>query len=93
MRLDPSVDVGALHLPKFTAMLARAAQRYGLVVRDQTHNGISLFAENPAPHGGQPYEKYFKGRSPQQLLARFPWDRLQVLEMHLCTTAPCSAPR
>ena len=88
LRLDPTLDLRALHLPKLTRMIARAAQRYGLVVRDQTHHAISLFGENPSQFGGSPYARYFRGRNPQQLLANFPWDRLQVLEMHLCTAAP-----
>jgi hypothetical protein len=90
LRLDPSLDVGSLHLPRMTRMIALAAQRYGLVVRDQTHHGISLFAENPAQFGGDPYKRYFRGRTPPQMLANFPWDRLQVLQMHLCTAAPCN---
>jgi hypothetical protein len=89
LRLDPTVDVASLHLPKLTRMIARAAQRYGIVVRDQTHHAISLFAENPTQFPGRPYARYFLGRTPQQLLANFPWDRLQVLKMHLCTVAPC----
>ena len=89
LRLDPTLDVGSLHLPRMTRMIALAAQRYGLVVRDQTHNGISLFAENPGQFGGNPYDRYFRGRTPPQMLADFPWDRLQVLQMHLCTAAPC----
>jgi hypothetical protein len=89
LRLDPSLDVGSLHLPRMTRMIALAAQRYGLVVRDQTHNGISLFAENPEQFGRNPYDRYFRGRTPPQMLANFPWDRLQVLRMHLCTAAPC----
>lgn len=92
LRLDPTVDIRALHLPKLTRMIAVAAQRYGLVVRDQTHNGISFFAENPVQFGGNPYRRYFRGRTPQQMLANFPWDRLQVLAMRLCTAAPCDRP-
>jgi hypothetical protein len=89
LRLDPTFDVGSLHLPRMTRMIALAAQRYGLVVRDQTHHGISLFAENPVQFGGNPYQRYFLGRTPPQMLASFPWDRLQVLRMHLCSAAPC----
>jgi hypothetical protein len=89
LRLDPALDVGALHLPKLTRMIARAAQRYGLVVRDQTHHAISLFGENPSQFRGHPYSRYFRGRTPQEMLANFPWDRLQVVQMHLCTAAPC----
>jgi hypothetical protein len=89
LRLDPALDVGALHLPKLTRMIALAAQRYGLVVRDLTHHAISLFGENPSQFPGNPYRRYFQGRTPQAVLANFPWDRLQVLQMHLCTAAPC----
>ena len=89
LRLDPTVDVGSLHLPKLTRMIARAAQRYGFVVRDQTHHGISLLGEVPTRPSRQPYRKYFRGKTPGQLLANFPWSRLQVLPMHLCTAAPC----
>ena len=71
-------------------MIARAAQRYGLVVRDQTHHGISLFGEVPTQAPGPRVSAgYFRGKTPGQLLANFPWDRLQVLPMHLCTAAPC----
>jgi hypothetical protein len=89
LRLDPTLDVKALQLPKFTEMVALAAQRHGLVVRDQTGHALSLFVENPAPHRRHPYRKWFKGQTPQELLDRFPWDRLQVLQMKLCTEAPC----
>ena len=89
LRLDPTLDVSALKLPKLTRMMALAAQRYGLVVRDQTGHGFSFFAENPSQFPGKPYERYLRGRTPQQLLAKFPWDRLQVLEMKLCSAAPC----
>jgi hypothetical protein len=88
LRLDPAVDVSRLHLPKLTRMIALAAQRYGLVVRDQTHNGISFFGEVRAD-AKHDYEPFFQGRTPLQLLADFPWARLQVLAMHLCTKAPC----
>ena len=91
LRLDPKLDVASLHLPRVTRMIAEAAQRYGMVVRDQTHKGISLFAEAPRPGQAGPYDRLFAGRSPLELLARFPWDRLQVLRMHLCTAAPCRA--
>jgi hypothetical protein len=70
-------------------MIARAAQRYGMVVRDQTHHGTSLWAEVPTgpSHG---LSAYLKGKTPSEVLASFPWDRLQVLDMHLCTAAPCN---
>ena len=36
-------------------MIAQAAQEYGLIVRDQTHHAIGLYAENPIPLGKNPY--------------------------------------
>jgi hypothetical protein len=89
LRLDPSVNVDNLRLPKLIRMIARAAQRYGMVVRDQTNRAISLFAQDPSQAPTDPYRRYFRGRTPNDLLARFPWDRLQVLRMHLCKQAPC----
>jgi hypothetical protein len=90
LRIDPTLDLSTLHLPRLTRMMAEAAQRYGLVVRDQTHKGISFFAQDPQ---GQPnpYGRLFAKETPLQLLAKFPWDRLQVLQMRLCTKAPCTA--
>jgi hypothetical protein len=85
LRLDPSLDLAALHLPRMTLMLAEAAQRYGIVVRDRakvTH----FFAEDPGPTGANPYlgaGGHFEGQSPGQLLSQFPWDRLQLLKMEL----------
>jgi hypothetical protein len=89
IRLDPAVNVNDLGLPKLGRMIARAAQRYGMVVRDQTHHGTSLWAEVPTgpSHG---LSAYLKGKTPSEVLASFPWDRLQVLDMHLCTAAPCN---
>jgi len=92
LRLDPQLNLRQLKLPRLTRMIATAAQRYGLVVRDQTGQGISLFAEDRAPQGDDPYRRYFKGRTVSEVLGTFPWDRLQVLRMHLCTSAPCRTP-
>ncbi len=93
LRLDPTLDVSSLHLPKLTRMIALAAQRYGLVVRDQTHHGISLFGEVPTQAVGARRIAATSGaRRPASCWTGFPWDRLQVLQMHLCTTAPCPEP-
>jgi hypothetical protein len=88
LRLDPDVDVDRLRLTVVGKMIARAAQQYGVVVRDQTHQGISLFAEDPRGQAN-PYSKLFRVTTPLELLRHFPWDRLQVLKLHLCTRAPC----
>jgi hypothetical protein len=85
LRLDPNLDLAALHLPRFTLMMAEAAQRYGIVVRDSAAN-VAFYAQDPTPTGTNPYygvHGYYEGKSPQQLLAVFPWSHLQLLKMEL----------
>jgi hypothetical protein len=91
-RLPPNLDLETLHLPRITLMMARAAKRYGLIVRDRSA-GVGFFAQDPGA-GRNPYvgaHSLFGGRSPTQILARFPWRRLQLLKMSLCTdqSRPC----
>jgi hypothetical protein len=89
LRLDPSLDIAALHLPHFVLMLAEAAQRYGIVVRDKSAN-ITFYAQDPTPVGTDPYigaSGYFEGKCACRLLERFPWTHLQLLRMSLHETA------
>jgi hypothetical protein len=88
LRLDPSLDVRALKLPRLTEQMALAAQRYGIVARDQSTHAIGFYAEDPTPTGTNPYRPgvrggFFGGRYPSDLLARFPWRSLRVLRMEL----------
>ncbi len=85
LRLDPKLNLAALHLPRMTLMMAEAAQRYGIFVRDYASN-VAFYAQDPTPTGSQPYTDtggYFEGKSPRQLLAVFPWAHLQLLKMQL----------
>jgi hypothetical protein len=88
-RLDPKLDIDGLDLPPMTRMIAKAAQRYGMIVRDQTGHAISLFAENDAQYGTtNPYtgtNGFFGGPYPNPVLQAFPWDRLELLKMDLHT--------
>ena len=85
LRLDPSLDLASLHLPKLTLMIAEAAQRYGIFIRD--HAAIVTFqAQDPTPTGTNPYtgpNGYFEGKFPKELLASFPWNHLELLKMEL----------
>ena len=71
-------------------MMAEAAQRYGIVVRDQTHWAIDFWIENPAPTGTDPFYNSngapsstgpYSGLWPNQLLSYFPWSALEMLKM------------
>jgi len=83
-RLDPQLDIDKLNLPPMTRMMAKAAQRYGIIVRDQTGHAISFFAENPAQYGTNPYTGstgFYRGSYPNPVTEAFPWQYLQLLKM------------
>jgi hypothetical protein len=87
LRLNPSLNLAALHLPHLTLILAEAAQRYGIFITDGTgaSGATTFFAQEPPP-GTNPYtgpSGYFEGKRPNQLLASFPWSELQLLKMEL----------
>jgi hypothetical protein len=85
LRLEPQLDLAALHLPPLTLMMAEAAQKYGIIVRDKASN-VAFFGQAPASTETNPYagpSGYFAGELPSQLLASFPWSYLQVLNMSL----------
>jgi hypothetical protein len=88
LRLDPELDVGALGLPPLATMIAEAAQRYGVVVRD--HAGtVNFYGEAPKSVADeQVYADLLQGRYPDAILSDFPWDRLQVLEQGELLTWP-----
>ena len=85
-RLDPKLDLSSLHLPRVVALMAEAAQRYGIIVRDKTLQSIAFYAEDSTPLGVNPYLRLFDGKSPSMLLASFPWSHLQVVQSHLKTS-------
>ena len=55
LRLDPDLNLDSLGLPPITLMMARAAQRYGMIVRDQTHAAIGFYAQDPVHAKRGPY--------------------------------------
>jgi hypothetical protein len=77
-QLDPSLDVGSLGLSRVGTMIARAAQRYGMVVRDGSAL-VTFYGEDPSPTGTNPWPAWLGGKSPRDALAGFPWDKLRVV--------------
>jgi hypothetical protein len=87
-RLDPELDIGKLDLPPMTRMMAEAAQRYGIIVRDQTAHAVAFFGEDPARFGTDPYKGkggFYGGPDPGPVAKAFPWEHLQLLKMELRT--------
>jgi hypothetical protein len=83
-RLDPHVDLARLSMPRVVRIMARAAQRYGLIVRDRTSHATGFYAEDPTQFTGRdPYARLFDGRMPSVLLKSFPWRHLQALPVQL----------
>lgn len=86
LRLDPSFDVEATPMPRFTRTLARAAQRYGVIVRDTTDSVTAFSVEDPSrlpsnPWTGTNGSDGLMGGPPWRLVAgQFPWGRLQLLK-------------
>ena len=81
-RLDPSLDVDALGLAPPIRAMARAAQRYGIIVRDRS-SVVAFYGEDSSSLGMNPYPGLFGGTAPWDLLRSFPWGHLQLLRMNL----------
>ena len=81
LRIDPSLNIASLHLPPVVQTMAIAAQRYGMIVRDQTGHAVGFFAEDPTPTGANPYPALFGYAEPTELLAGFPWRHVEVIRM------------
>jgi hypothetical protein len=78
-RIDPSVDLSKLRLTPVGLAFARAAQRYGMVVRDSA-DCVTFYAEDPTVSAApNPYPQILGGLYPDQALKNFPWDRLRVV--------------
>ncbi len=91
LRIDPAVDLDRLTMTPLVRMIARAAQRYGIVVRDRTWSANVFYAEEPQAGQTNPVPGLLGGQYPNNALAAFPWDRLQVLDATTCTVAgPCT---
>jgi hypothetical protein len=76
-RIDPNVNLASLHMSPAGLMIARAVQRYGMIVRD-TGGNVAFYAQAPTT-GSDPYGQLFGGEYPNQVLRNFPWNHLEVV--------------
>jgi hypothetical protein len=80
-RLDPALNIDALGLYPLVRMMAEAAQRYGIVVTNQS-GVVTFVGEDPTPTGSNPWvgpAGWFSGQYPSALAQQFPWSWLQAL--------------
>ena len=86
LRLSPSLDLNALHLTPLAKMFAEAAQRYGIVVRDQTGWASVFYGEGPDPSHPGLLASLLAGQSLSSAMAAFPWAKVEVLNAPLCSS-------
>jgi hypothetical protein len=85
LRLPANLDLAKLDLPPLTRLIAQAAQRYGIFIRDRART-VCFYAQAPHSPSRNPYagsNGLLEGRTPLELLRSFPWRRLQLLPMRL----------
>jgi hypothetical protein len=85
-RLDPALNVDALNAPEIVKMVARAAQRYGMIVRDGG-GAVAVYGEDPTRSGSTAWDRAFKGLRPYQVMKSFPWGKLRVTPLVLTPDA------
>ncbi len=90
-RLPAGLDLDRIPMDPYARMLARAAQRYGIVVRD-TAGAVVLYGENPLASGeSDPYHatggifrcpdgKAVEACWSYNRLRGFPWERLEAIK-------------
>lgn len=82
-RLDPHLNLNALNLPPLTRAIAKAAQAYGIIVRDKS-GVVALYGQDPTPtKNPNTWNQTYNGQLPSQQLQHFPWKSLQLLNMDL----------
>src|SRR5204863_6919003 len=85
-RLDPRLDLSKVPMTPLVRMLAQAAQRYGIVVRDRAAD-VTFYAEDPSSLERNPYTGpaglFGSGPLAQVLSQQFPWQHLQALQTQL----------
>lgn len=88
LRLDPSVDVDSLNIQPLAKAIAKAAQKYGLVISDKS-GVVSVVTEDGnrrmvnaegARVAANPWSSILKGTQGYSVLTGFPWDKLQVVQ-------------
>lgn len=95
-RLDPAVDIDALGLHPLAAMIAKAAQTYGFIIKDGS-GAVTPTIESgdavEAATGTNPWVALLDGTRPSRVMRNFPWDRLQALPENYGQPTATQGPR
>jgi hypothetical protein len=92
LRIDPKLDLSKLTMPPLIRMMAEAAQRYGIVIRDRTWTTTVFYTEPVGSGQADPYKAALAGARVDAALKTFPWASLKVLAAPSCTgTQGCVA--
>ena len=92
-RLDPNLDLSTIKMSPLVRMIAVAAQKYGMIVRDKS-GSVTLYGEDTSAEGlPNPYygtTGWFQGQYVNNLLNAFPWSHLEALHdtMSCCWQNP-----
>ena len=92
-RLDPNLNLSTIPMSPLVRMIAVAAQKYGMIVRDKS-GSVTLYGEDTTAEGlPNPYygsTGWFRGQSVSNLLAAFPWADLEAVRdtMSCCWQKP-----
>jgi hypothetical protein len=92
-RLDRSLDLSKIPMSPMVRMIAVAAQKYGMIVRDKS-GSVTLYGEDTTAEGvANPYygsTGWFEGQYVNNLLKAFPWSHLEALQdtMSCCWQKP-----
>lgn len=94
-RLPADLDLDKIPMDSYTRMVAKAVQKYGMVVSDKA-GAIVFRAENPAGrYATDPYKWIFRGRNEKEAtfpayarFQSFPWSKLQMLKLQMNKPIP-----
>ena len=92
-RLDPSLNLSAISMSPLVRMIAVAAQKYGMIVRDKS-GSVTVYGEDTSDEGlPDPYygpNGWYQNQYVSNLLKAFPWSRLEALQdaMACCWQKP-----
>ena len=85
LRIDPALDLAKVPMVPLVRMMAEAAQRHGIIVRDRTWSNTVFYTEEVRAGAPDPFRPLLGGKWPDAALKAFPWDRLQLVAAPECT--------